>query len=389
MALLSFQFLKRKVREQGTTLVEILVGMTIFGIVVMGISEFFRNTESTKKKLYLKRVMERLSNDLYHKTRDPISIFLSLRDEVNIDLRSCLYGGSSACTFTGASSSTGFRLNHRQSQNAVEAVSGLWGSDDGAVCYDTNLSSCSCAGDSLIGKTPCSFIAETKFYVSCQETDPTCLKGASSVHVSYRVRQREGTLRRFGRAMRDLPENEFYSHHSLQSIFNPSYNSECNTGAVMIGFNKSARAICECAPTFEQVGENNRGPICSKAIGLQHTCPEHMVPVSLGENNNIICKTLDQAYRCETYSGADAQTPCPSGSWVQKYYRKECRFHCSVNSRDGGECSNFDPDDVSKKIEDQFDSSNEKTGVWCYGEKPETADDPTDEKVCCYRVYDF
>ena len=54
-------------KNKGTTLVEILVGMSIFGIVTLGIAEFFRNTEQTKKKLYVKRIMQRLSQDIYHK----------------------------------------------------------------------------------------------------------------------------------------------------------------------------------------------------------------------------------------------------------------------------------------------------------------------------------
>lgn len=380
-------------KERGTTLVEILVGMTIFGIVVMGISEFFRNTEKTKKKIYLKRVMERISNDLYQKSRDPFSVYLSLRDELNQDFRDCVYGSTSGCSALDEASRSGFRLNQRVSSESTEAITGALNDSDSPVCFNTNGALCPCSDEITKGAT-CAFITESSFYVTCPENSNgiPCEKGADSVHITYTIKQRSGVLKSLGDPMRDLPEREFFIHHTAESIFNPSYNSECNTGAVLIGFDTTGRGLCQCTSTYEKTGENNRGPLCTLKESVQFECPEYTVPIAMDANSNIQCLTFDEAYVCETYEGEAAKEPCPQGYWVQKYHRNNCRFHCTIKDPNGGECSNLDPQDSSVMIEDQYDSiTNEKTGVWCYGDDKVSPveNDKNDIKVCCYRRYSF
>lgn len=381
--------------NRGTTLVEILVAMSIFGIVVMGIAEFFRNTEKMKRKLYVKTVMERISRDIHYKIKNPFSIYLSLLDQENTNLMTCVYGTGANCEYTNPATSSGFRLSYRNSLTSTDyAAAPTSGTDEEVselgVCYDTNGAFCDCGESSEEKTTPCVFAAETYFYVSCPSEDGSlkCNDGATSVHVAYRVKQIEGTLRRFGRKVKDLPHREFYVHHSAKSIFNPRFNSECNTGAVVIGFGPKGRALCDCVGEYEYAGyDNNRGPICKKPSDLQYECPDYEVPISLNANQEIQCLTFDEAYECETYVGSYASEPCPVGYWLQKYNRITCKFHCKVDSRDGGECSNLETS--GETTENQKDGTNgAKTGVWCYSEPDlESNANTYDERVCCRRRY--
>ena len=324
----------KKNNQIGTTLVEILVAMTIFGVITMSIAEFFRSTEKSKKKLHVKRVMESLSENLYNKVSTPFSVYISLADTKNTDLINCVERPSS-CSAVSQETALGFSLFYQTSEGGVSAISGPLienGLSSDSVCYDTNGASCSCDGDS--SEASCVFIAETSFYVRCEKAqNGQCDKEASSIHLSYRVRQKENSLKSLGNEMKNLPEREFFVHHPLDSVFDSRFNSQCNLGAAITGFSKTGRALCECASEYTETGEENeRGPICKKTTDVTYECEAGMVPVGLTKNHRVRCVLFEDAYACEK------KETCQEDEWLQKHYRKTCKFNCRIDSWDGGEC---------------------------------------------------
>lgn len=332
---------KKKVfnNQIGTTLVEILVAMTIFGVITMGIAEFFRSTEKSKKKIYVKRAMESLSENLYNKVSSPFSVYISLADTKNADLISCVENPSS-CSALSQETALGFSMSYETSDGTFSSFSGPsleahWSPD--SVCYDTNGALCSCDDDFSKAGASCIFIAETSFYVSCEKAqNGICDKEASSIHLSYRVRQKEDSLKSLGSEMKNLPEREFFVHHPLDSVFDSRFNSECNQGAAITGFSKTGRALCECSSEYTDTGEKNeRGPICEKTTDVTYECGADMVPVGLTKNHRVRCIPFAEAYKC--YSITETET-CQEGEWLQTHYRKTCKFNCIIDSWEGGEC---------------------------------------------------
>jgi Tfp pilus assembly protein PilV len=353
---MSFKKNKQINNQIGTTLVEILVAMTIFGVITMGIAEFFRSTEKSKKKIYVKRMMESLSENLYNKVSTPFSVYVSLADTKNTDLINCVERPSS-CSAVSQETALGFSMAYETSKGDLSVVSGPLvesGLSSDSICYDTNGASCSCNEGFSEAGASCIFIAETSFYVRCEKAqNGQCDKEASSIHLSYRVRQKENSLTSLGREMKNLPEREFFVHHPLDSVFDSRFNSQCNLGAAITGFSKTGRAICECASEYTDTGEKNeRGPICKKTTDETYECGEDMVPVGLTKNHRVRCIPFADAYACEK------KETCLEGEWLQKHYRKTCKFNCRIDSWDGGECENLE-------------------GVSC----------AEVEKVCCHRLF--
>ena len=368
--------------QSATTLLEVMVAVGLIGIIVAGSAQFFGATFKAQRIARIKAVYQFVAQDLANKLNTPSNLYLSLllannasayvRCLLNAEITNPMDELNSVCldlnltTFdpTNPLPNNIFALAY---QTGIANLAIMTGDSGGNVqLYDTTGLPCrgpdvrTDQGQTILGPKPlnsqlypCVFQAAAYFYVSCGLSDPDCLSGPQVVNVGYQVSQ-VAPIEGQSQPFQPIPQSIHFTPIQMKDILGTFYNSTCNPGALVSGYNPNGTAICSCAIPYTQALNasiplvNNRGPICQMLTAAQLTCPQGLLFRGVLPNGMANCVNPADAYNCiSTGPGANDINPsgsineiqkCPAGYFVQTDYRRDCYFYCTIPKANSTSC---------------------------------------------------
>ncbi len=336
--------------QKGTTLLETMIALGLIGVIVVGVSQFFSQTFKAQRRARIKTAYQFIAQDIENKLKNPGSIYASVMNDgsgnalciapgpscVVSPLTQCLLGFGNGCTTQltqhNPAAPNYFALNYAM---YTSNDSGLVTSGDANNPIYYNADGVRCT----LGSKLCMFKAVTFWYGVC-ETSAPCTQ-ASEIHVAYQVSQiTPNPLPELGNPFPPLPASTHFFMHQVKDILGAWMNNSCYPGAVVIGFSRQGRPLCECRPPYVATGvSGSRGPVCRLILAPELTCSDpNTVFRGLTTDGRANCVSVNDAYDCVSpvATGTIGQAAvCPAGYWTQDDSRTDCTFNCTMPKQDG------------------------------------------------------
>ena len=282
-----------------------------------------------------------IAHDIENKLKSPSSMYLSLMLKENTAFMSCLLGAGNGCRSKEVNfdpkNPNYFSLAYQTGATAIDRLTGM---PDSPIFYDTQGKRCKRRKNSV----RCVFKATTFFYATCDPKDGlTCLTGPVELHVAYSVSQLPKTLTDLGFSFKPLPRTIRFHTHKLVDILGPFRDSDCNPGAVIVGYDRRGRSRCECRQPYVPIDvepfRTRRGPICRATLAAELTCPKDLVFRGLKPDGTANCLSPTEAYHCISFQSTNMNADaCPRGYWVQEDRRSGCKFYCTIPKQASSWC---------------------------------------------------
>ena len=383
-------FRKELKSQNGVSITEVIVALSIIGIALAASNTYFGQVAKDKRKTRLRDVQRRIASVIKNSLKSPADIYYSVSQHgKNPGLAACVLGvalpGHLGLNCTEVLKKTIVNpLNPQQHTFGLFKVTDASGTSGKAlthpergspVYYDINGDYCE---EDEAKK--CAFEAETDFYVTCDKSsDPNCLKGATQVFFSYQVKQVSETFLNLGKSIPPYPKVRKYTSMSTTQILGPQRFSECGSGvpelddfdpqsignfsneftkgfyATLIGYDEYGKARCECVYPFVRVTEA-RDPKTGLLVPVCRLLGEEELACDAGDgkyvrgimdvdrdgagegHKELICVGEDAAFDCGVMGVYD---DCPAGAWITQISRNNCEFSCEYVANQVRTCTFF------------------------------------------------
>lgn len=317
-----------KWRTAGISVVELLVGVGIMGIVAAGLSTYITNFERFRNNMALVSARDSIARRIQQQIQAFDNIQFSALDESNPGnrmLRACLDPGGEVCQVSSAERQVEFRLLLNQGASGASgrrAIAGPAASGTKPVLYSKNGGD-NCAADQ---KDCGTFEAHAYFWGVCKGGAAECPQ-ASTIFVRYQVRANVSGV--FSTKIQHAPPDPDFSADkaSFALSFPVSRGllaaQSCPDFAQQAGYDSAGRLLCKCLLGYEPKGTDADGQIiCQQSA----QCLPGQIVVGMLATGIPDCRTPE--VRCADVKfgkTVDKTARCPAGGWLEDLDLGTCR----------------------------------------------------------------
>ena len=351
-----------KGRQRGFSFIEVMVAVTILGIVIAATTSFFGQVQKSKRKNRLRQTQERLAAMIRNSVKSPSHVLYSItRHDINPTLSYCVLGVGQAedRSYCGRAKNrkhpVPFGLYQVSSGDGSKGDQISSGEKGARVFYDLDGNVCNSKS-----KDGCVLEARTSFYVTCNDrSDPKCIRGVNQVFFQYQIVQVK-KVRAFGQSLPPYPKKPRVIPLTAVQILGPHRYNKCGgqtdrlkgdasqgdrfAGKFgkghfgnLVGYDNSGNPICKCLYPFVLESEKKDPvtgmitPVCRLLSKEELACTsdsEYMYLRGYKGDDNIkaaVCVDAESAFDCTELVSGDT---CPTTAWLTTLTGSSCTFSC-------------------------------------------------------------